>query len=83
VGQEVTARMRHKTTLRKGLVRVRIEGQAEPGAEVLTESGKPAGTLHTVAGDRGLAWLRFDRAEGPLTAGEARLTAELDTAPAG
>ena len=82
VGQEVTARMRHKTTLRKGLVRVRIEGQAAPGAEVLTETGKPAGTLHTVAGDRGLAWLRFDRAEGPLRADTARITAELEPAPA-
>ncbi len=82
VGQEVTARMRHKTTLRKGLVRVRIEGAAEPGAEVVTETGKPAGTLHTVSGERGLAWLRFDRAEGPLRAGEARLQADFDAAPA-
>ena len=82
VGQEVTARMRHKTTLRKGLVRVRIEGRATPGEAVLTGDGKPAGTLHTVADDRGLAWLRFDRAEGPLRAGDARLAAELDTAPA-
>lgn len=81
VGQEVTARMRHKTTLRKGLVRVRINGRAEPGAEVLTADGRPAGTLGTVAGDRGLAWLRFDRAQGPLTAGEARLVAELEPAP--
>ena len=82
VGQEVTARMRHKTTLRKGLVRVRIDGNAAPGSEVQTEDGKPAGTLHTVAGDRGLAWLRFDRAEKPLRAGAARITAELDTAAA-
>ncbi len=83
VGQEVTARMRHKTTLRKGLVRVQIDGLVAPGTEVLTEDGKPAGTLHTVAGDRGLAWLRFDRADGPLVAGQARLTAELDPMPAG
>jgi folate-binding protein YgfZ len=31
VGQEVTARMHHKTVLRKGLVTVTIAGQAEPG----------------------------------------------------
>jgi len=83
VGQEVTARMRHKTTLRKGLIRVRIDGIVEPGTELLTEDGKTAGTLHTVAGDRGLAWLRFDRATGPLTAGAAQVTAELDPVPAG
>src|SRR5690606_13582644 len=30
VGQEVTARMKHKTELRKGLARVRITGEAPP-----------------------------------------------------
>jgi folate-binding protein YgfZ len=75
VGQEVTARMRHKTELRKGLVRVRVEGAAPaPGAEVVTAEGKPAGTLFTVAGETGLAHLRFDRMGGPLTAGGARVT---------
>jgi len=66
--------MRHKTELRKGLVRVALEGPAPaPGAAVTTPEGKPAGTLHTVAGAEALAHLRFDRAEG-ATAGEARLT---------
>jgi hypothetical protein len=74
VGQEVTARMKHKTQLRKGVVPVAVEGEAEPGTEILTEEGKPAGRLHTRAGDRALAYLRFDRAEGPLTAGDARVT---------
>ena len=70
VGQEVTARMHHKTELRKGLRRVRIEGTAPPpGAELLTAEGKVAGTLHSAAGDIGLANVRFDRIGGPLTAG--------------
>ena len=69
VGQEVTARMKHKTALKKGLVRVRLEGTAEPGTPIL-QGERPAGTLHSVAGDRALAWLRFDRTEG-LTAGAA------------
>lgn len=73
VGQEVTARMRHKTELKKGLVRVRVEGAAAPGTPVTAE-GKPAGVLFTVAGEEGLAHLRFDRAEGEMLAGEARLT---------
>ncbi len=71
VGQEVTARMKHKTELRKGLARVRLEGQAEPGTPI-QQGERPAGTLHSVAGDRALAWLRFDRTEG-LTAGAARV----------
>jgi hypothetical protein len=72
VGQEVTARMKHKTELRKGLVRVGVTGPAtEPGTPVLTADGRPAGTLFTRAGDTAIAHLRMDRAEGPMTAGGA------------
>lgn len=70
VGQEVTARMKHKTDLRKGLVRVRVRGEAGPGTEITAE-GKPAGTLFTRAGDHAIAYLRFDRATGPMQAGTA------------
>ena len=72
VGQEVTARMKHKATLRKGLVRVAVDGQAAPGTPV-TAGGKPAGTLFTTAGGRGLAELRLDRAGPGMQAGEARV----------
>ncbi|WP_373353725.1 folate-binding protein YgfZ [Pseudoroseicyclus sp. CXY001] len=72
VGQEVTARMKHKTELRKGLARVAVEGDAAPGTEI-TSDGRPVGQLHTVAGGEGIAYLRFDRAEGGMQAGEARL----------
>lgn len=64
VGQEIVARMKHKTELRKGLVRVK--GAVAPGAEI-TNAGRPAGTVHTVSGNRALAYLRFDRAEGMET----------------
>ena len=63
VGQEVVARMKHKTELRKGLARVRLGGDVAPGTEI-TSGGKAAGTVHTVSGDRALAYLRFDRTEG-------------------
>ncbi len=72
VGQEVTARMKHKTDLRKGLARVSIEGDAPVGAEI-TADGKPAGHLYTRAGDRAIAYLRFDRAGGAMQAAEATL----------
>jgi folate-binding protein YgfZ len=74
VGQEVTARMKHKTELRKGLARVRIDGDAPPPGTEIVAGGRPAGTLYTTAGSEGLAYLRFDRADGSLTAGNARLT---------
>ena len=35
---------------------------------------KEVGTLHTVSGDRALAYLRFDRAEGEMTAGSTTVT---------
>ncbi len=73
VGQEVTARMKHKTELRKGLARVTIVGPAPPPGTELRRDGVAVGTLYTSAGGRGLAYLRFDRAEGEMTAGEARV----------
>ncbi len=72
VGQEVTARMRHKTELRKGLRRVRIDGTAPAGTPI-DAAGKAAGTLFTQAGGHALAHLRFDRIADTMTAGDATL----------
>ncbi len=74
VGQEVTARMKHKTELRKGLARVSIEGVAPPPGTEITSDGKPVGYLGTSAAGRGLAYLRFDRATGDMIAGSAKIT---------
>jgi tRNA-modifying protein YgfZ len=71
VGQEVTARMKHKTELRKGLALVEVEGAAPPGTPLETAEGREAGTLYTQSGGRGIAYLRFDRAAGPMRAGPA------------
>lgn len=72
VGQEVTARMKHKTELKKGLVTVGVTGPADPGTEI-TSDGKPAGTLFTRSGNRAIAYLRFDRT-GQMLAGQAVVT---------
>lgn len=74
VGQEVTARMKHKTELRKGLVRVAVEGSAPVGTEIVSEDGKAAGVLFTQSGGFGIAYLRQDRMGGILKAGLARLS---------
>ena len=76
VGQEVTARMKHKTELRKGLVRMKIDGAAPVGTEITGEDGKPAGTLFTQSDGFAIAHLRLDRANGILMAGQARLSLE-------
>ncbi len=78
VGQEVTARMKHKTELKKGLVRVRIEGTALPGTPITLPDGREAGRLGTVSGTHALAHLRFDRLDGPLVAGDARVFSNPD-----
>lgn len=72
VGQEVTARMKHKTDLRKGLAQVRLSGPAEPGTPILA-GGKEAGTLTSRAGDLAIAYLRFDRAAPRMQAGTAEV----------
>ena len=49
VGQEVTARMKHKTELRKGLAKVQITGQAETGiSDLLTLRPMRRGTIQYI-----------------------------------
>ncbi len=72
VGQEIAARMKHKTELKKGLVQVAITGSAPVGTEI-TSNGRPAGTLYTQSGGHALAHLRFDRATGDMQADSATL----------
>ena len=76
VGQEVTARMKHKTELRKGLVRVRVDGSAPARTEITGQDGRPVGTLFTQSGGFGIAYLRHDRSDGIMMAGQARLRVE-------
>ncbi|MVO16102.1 YgfZ/GcvT domain-containing protein [Parasedimentitalea huanghaiensis] len=72
VGQEITARMKHKTELRKGLRVVEINGMAPTGSAI-TAAGKPVGTLFTQSGPRAIAYLRLDRAKGEMMAADAQL----------
>ena len=71
VGQEVTARMKHKTELRKGLARVRIDGALPDVGTKIVNDDKDVGEILSGSGTLALAYLRFDRAEGPLRAGDA------------
>jgi len=59
VGQELTARMKHRTNLKKMLVPVILSGPAVPGAEITVEGGKNAGEIRTVANGYALAYLRL------------------------
>lgn len=72
VGQEISARMKHKAELRKGLALVQIEGSAAVGTPI-TADGKAAGVLYTQSGGKAIAYLRFDRAKGVLKAEDCTL----------
>lgn len=75
VGQEVTARMKHKAELRKGLTTLRIEGEAPVGTPI-TRDGRAVGTLFTQSNGRGIAHVRFDRLGEGMEAGAARAFVE-------
>ena len=62
VGQEVTARMKHKTELKKGLARFEFDETAPGTGEIVTQDGKVAGQITTASGARALGYLRYDRA---------------------
>ncbi|NNE80705.1 MAG: folate-binding protein YgfZ [Silicimonas sp.] len=74
VGQEVTARMKHKAKLRKGLCQVAVDGQAPVGTEITNGKGAAIGTLYTQAGGKGLAYLRLDRVDDQMRANDAALS---------
>ncbi|MEM8729498.1 MAG: folate-binding protein [Pseudomonadota bacterium] len=73
VGQEVTARMKHKTELRKGLARVALSEPVAPGTEILS-GARPIGVVHSTADGHGIAHLRFDRVTPEMRAGSAEVS---------
>ncbi|NVJ98986.1 MAG: folate-binding protein YgfZ [Alphaproteobacteria bacterium] len=74
VGQELTARMKHRTTLKKMLVPVKVSGLApEAGTMITSEDGKTAGEIRTSAGEFALAYLRLEYAETPLACGGSQV----------
>lgn len=76
VGQELTARMKHRGTDRKRLLPFHAKGAVEAGAAV-TSGGIEIGTVMTSYDDAGFALVRLDRladASGTITAAAAELT---------
>ncbi|TNE61857.1 MAG: folate-binding protein [Alphaproteobacteria bacterium] len=69
VGQELTARMKHRTTLKKLLVPITVAGGApEAGTPVLTSDGKDAGEVRTTCSENALAYLRLEYQADSLSA---------------
>ncbi|NXS24635.1 CAF17 transferase, partial [Mystacornis crossleyi] len=71
IGQELTARTHHMGVIRKRLLPVRFPAPLPSagipeGAEILTESGKPAGKFRAGGGELGIALLRLAHVNEPL-----------------
>lgn len=73
VGQEVTARMKHKTELRRGLVRLAVSAAVPVGTDILAD-GKPVGRLFTQSHGFGIALMRLEAVGKTLAAGQAWLS---------
>ena len=74
MGQELTARTKYRGLVKKRLVPVEIVGPAPAPGTPITADGKDAGVLRSVADGLGLALIRLEHLEAPLSAGAARLT---------
>lgn len=76
LGQEVTARTKHRGLLKRRLVPVGVDGPVpEPGTLILRD-GREVGEVRSASDGLALAFLRLDAletVEPPLTAGSARL----------
>ena len=76
MGQELTARTKYRGLVKKRLVPVEIDGPAPAPGTPVTADGKDAGVVRSVADGLGLglALIRLEHLEAPLSAGAARLT---------
>ena len=73
VGQEVTARMKHKTKLRKGLAIVQTTGHV-PFDTPIYANNKIVGKVFTCKNSQALAYLRFDANLKKMMAGTIEIT---------
>jgi tRNA-modifying protein YgfZ len=93
IGQEVVSRMKHRGSVRKRVVPVEAEAPLRTGAPVMAGEAE-IGRIGSVAGARGLALIRLDRAAEAGAKGQALLAdgiaitlrkpdwADFDLAPA-
>ena len=73
VGQEVTARMKHKSKLKKGLALVETKGSV-PFDTPINANDKIVGKVFSSSKNQALAYLRFEFASQKMMAGEIEVT---------
>jgi folate-binding protein YgfZ len=75
IGQELTARTKYRSLLKKQLYKVRAAQDLPPAGTPVTANGQEAGMLRSVSGSSGLALLRLDAVSQALDAAGIALTA--------
>lgn len=70
VGQEVTARMKHRASARRRFLVAQVNGDLPPPGTRLEASGREVGLLATGLNGRALALVRLDRVDEAINAGE-------------
>ncbi len=70
IGQELTARTKHRATIRKRLLPVKIDGSLPPPGAPVMLGDKQAGEMRSGQGERGLALLRLEMIDGAASSDE-------------
>jgi folate-binding protein YgfZ len=79
MGQELTARTKYRGLIKRRLFPVQIEGALPPPGTPIEHNGKEVGEIRSGSGDRALAMLQLDAANGPLMVDGRPLRAERPT----
>ena len=83
IGQEVTARSKHRGQVRKSIYSVRIESALPASGKSILQDGQEVGQLRSASGGIGLAYLQIEAVEkaqnggAPLMAGDVKISASL------
>ncbi|MCU0881904.1 MAG: hypothetical protein MUF14_04460 [Hyphomonadaceae bacterium] len=77
VGQEMTSRMKRRTTVRNKLTRVRYDGPAPAHGTAIEADGWQVGQMRTGVDDVGIALIRHDRAAKALADGHALMAGDV------
>jgi hypothetical protein len=76
MGQELTARTKYRGLIKRRLFPVKVEGALPPPGTPVQHDGREVGEIRSGSGDRALAMLQLDAANGPLTVDGRPLQAE-------
>ena len=76
MGQELTARTKYRGLIKRRLFPVKIDGPLPPAGTPVQRDGREVGEIRSGQGDRAIAMLQIEAADGALVAESTRIFAE-------